>query len=358
MYDSHGPRLLTPFVAICLGITLIFFSSIDFLIGLFSDYSQQVQKIAAFSIVTAGFISLRFFGQGMMTLTNRNIVMKWFEKRRGLASGIMSIVVSAGFSSAAVFTKYLIDNYYWSGAWRIIAVFLIIVFAPLSYFFYRDSPAAEGVAPDGGGDSTLYTEHGMDLIEARSHSIFWVALSGLSLSSLLLTAFSFHIVAIFLEAGSSADTAIQSYLWIAVTSVATTIVFSHLSDRIPLYFLVSCHLFSLVLASLGLYFLAVDSGYLLFVAGMGMSQGIHGILGALVWPYYFGTRHLGSITGFTMALMVFSSALGPVYFGLLYEIYGSFSTAALSAAVMAVVVFFISISSWHQKPRRFTGQPG
>ena len=355
LYDRYGPRSLTPLIACCLAGTLLYFSLLGSLLSVTRGAPEAVYRSLAFIIVTLGFIALRFFGQGMMTLTNRNIAMKWFERRRGLASGIMSIVVSAGFSSAAVIINGLIERFSWSGAWQCIALFLVMVFAPLSYIFYRDSPASEGVHPDGHlpDSDTPHVESGVGLEDAKTQPIFWVALSTLSLSALLMTAISFHIVAIFVESGRLADTAIQSYLYIACASVGTTLVLSVVSDRLPLYYCMSLHAFSLIGACTGLYFLHTPIGFVLFVLGMGVSQGIHGILGALVWPYYFGTRFLGAITGYTMALMVFASALGPVLYGSLQEYSGHFALPALVSIATAAIVFLLSFRIWTQKPVRF-----
>ena len=35
------------------------------------------------------FFALRFLGQGVMTLATRNMLVKWFETRRGLANGVI-----------------------------------------------------------------------------------------------------------------------------------------------------------------------------------------------------------------------------------------------------------------------------
>lgn len=58
------------------------------------NYHLQV----SFLVLTLGFFTMRFFGQGMLTLSSRNMVLEWFEQRRGMALAFIGTSVAFGFS--------------------------------------------------------------------------------------------------------------------------------------------------------------------------------------------------------------------------------------------------------------------
>ena len=56
---------------------------------------EPLNKSAIILVSTVLFFLLRLSGQGVLTLCSRNMVMKWFNRRRGIASGITGIMVFA-----------------------------------------------------------------------------------------------------------------------------------------------------------------------------------------------------------------------------------------------------------------------
>jgi MFS transporter, OFA family, oxalate/formate antiporter len=55
-------------------------------------------------------------------MASRNMVMKWFEKRRGFANAIIGITISFGFSYSPQALDLLIQSYHMAGGmadtWR------------------------------------------------------------------------------------------------------------------------------------------------------------------------------------------------------------------------------------------------
>ena len=48
-----------------------------------------------------------------MTSASRNVLLLWFEQRRGLVSGMKDVFVSVGFSLAPLLLEMLIDQWQW-----------------------------------------------------------------------------------------------------------------------------------------------------------------------------------------------------------------------------------------------------
>jgi hypothetical protein len=76
--------------------------------------------------------------------------------------------------------------------------------------------------------------------------------------------------------------------------------------------------------------------------GMGVLMGIRGglqlIVSNVVWAKFFGRRYLGTITGVTSTLMVGSSALGPMPFGVARDWFGSYHLVLTAFAVIPIIL--------------------
>jgi len=99
--------------------------------------------------------------------------------------------------------------------------------------------------------------------------------------------------------------------------------------------------YSLLPAGLGLLSLSILSPaaslWALF-AGVGMTAGLNGVITGAVWVELFGSAQLGLIRGVYSALMVVSTALGPVALGLLLDWQVSLLSMALAYLAYALII--------------------
>ncbi|HDQ13553.1 MAG TPA: MFS transporter, partial [Sediminispirochaeta sp.] len=312
--------------------------------------------VVSFLSVGVGFLALRFFGQGTLTMSSRNMVMKWFEKRRGAANAVLGVTVSLGFSAAPRFIEIFVQGYGWREAWRIFALMLML-FAGVVYLFYRDNPQELGMKPDGKGElkqrrRELHREavaaRDFRLSEARRMAAFWFFALSLALSALVVTAFTFHVVSVFGEAGWNRTVAVSVFLPSAVVAVVMQFGGSWVSDYIPLKVLGLIQLLGIIALAMGVLLLSGTAGILLSITGLGLTQGMMGILSNITWPRFFGLAHLGEISGFAMAWTVGGSALGPFLFSLSLDLLGSYSGAAIVCIVIAGVL--LAVSAFVRRP--------
>ena len=111
-FDRFGAIRTALIASIGLGLALLFLSQSDKLSQIFGGGTMITMLLIFF-----GFIFIRFFGQGVLTLASRTMVVKWFDARRGLAVGILSMITAYGFSMAPVVFNELIEWKGWSMAW-------------------------------------------------------------------------------------------------------------------------------------------------------------------------------------------------------------------------------------------------
>ncbi len=350
-YDRFGARTMTVIVSMGLGCVLLYFSFSDVITAGLRSALPAAGSIAGkavipFIITAFGFFMLRFMGQGSLTLASRNMVMEWFEKRRGLANGVLGVAVSFGFSYSPRILDGFIEQFTWQGAWRVMAIFIGAGFALLAFLFYRDTPEEHGLVPDG-RDITASARNHPETVAARSFTLpeaqrtftYWLFIAALLMSGLLVTAFTFHVVSIFETSGLTREQAVAIFFPASIVAVSAQFIGSYISDYIRLKYILIAQLFGMLLLSLGVVILQPGLPVVMVIAGMGINQGLFGVNGNIVWARFFGRKHLGAVSGFATAWTVSGTAVGPYLFSLSLDTTGSYAGAALiSCIVIAVLV--------------------
>ena len=347
-YDQLGARFMIVASSVVLGTTLIYISQIDHIArGLNSLFGMSAGGVL-FALILLGFFGVRFSGQGVLTSASRNVLLVWFDKRRGIVSGVRGVFVSLGFSIAPLILAILIDTFGWRGALWFMAAVVGCGFALVALLTVRDNPQACGLEPDGGsaGDpsrsaaSVTGVQH-FTLPEVRRNPVFWMYSLALSMHAMFGTAVTFHIAAIFAEAGRSREEAFAYFLPQALVSVATNLSASALADHTRLKPYLVVMLAAFLTGAYGLTQLSTSTGYWLLVAGFGAGGGLWGVLSNLVFVRQFGTRHLGEVSGLNTSITVLASAIGPVVFSLANDTFGSFRSAA-TGCLAGLIVLLIS----------------
>jgi OFA family oxalate/formate antiporter-like MFS transporter len=340
LYDFFGGRVVATGSALILSLVLFGLTAVP---GVAATLGGGVPALV---VMTLGFFLLRFSGQGMLNLASRNMVMEWLDERRGLANAFMGISISFGFSAAPRLFDALIGGYGWQGAWRILAVG-IVIFAGLAFLFYRDTPEAHGLLPDGplrgrGRRQHAETSPGRSFTvsEARRTYTFWLFALTLVLTGLVMTAYTFHIVSIFDDAGMSRSRAVGVFLPAAVVAVVVEIGGSYISDFIRLKYLAMVQLGGLMVLTASIAALGMGgAAYPGLIVGMGVMQGMFGIMANVTWPRFFGRGHLGAVAGFAMALNVAGTAVGPYAFSFARDLTGGYAVPAVTSAAIGAVLF-------------------
>jgi len=280
------------------------------------------------------------------------MVMKWFDKRRGMASAIMGISLSFGFSYAPKVFDDLINNYGWQETWQLLAIATGAVFMIFAAISFRDNPFDYGLMADGKEISSVKKNEPIyhpatdyTLSEARRTYSFWVFNISLSMQALYGTALTFHIVDVFNSVGLNREEAISIFLPMALVAVIFEIISGYLADFIKMRYLLIVEICGMLISMTGLTLLENEWAIYLIIAGSGMASGLFGVVSSVTWPRFFGLKHLGSISGFNMSWIVAGSALGPYLFSILHGREGNYKIPALTCLVLTVVLLFLSFKA-------------
>ncbi|SFD98020.1 MFS transporter [Thermophagus xiamenensis] len=354
-FDRWGARIVAVASALMLVSTLILSSFSDVLSAGLMTLTGFCHWIVPFSVMMVLFFMLRFSGQGVLTMSSRNMIMKWFDRYRGRVNAFVSISISLGFSSSPILFDWLIRKWEWSGAWRALAM-VILVIAVFMWIFYRDNPEELGLVPDGkrggkrgGGQKKRALKQFLPK-EAFATRAFWSYALMLAFNSFFITGLSFHMVDIFTSAGFDRQDAVAVFLPISVVNLCVSLLFNFLSDIMALKKLLYVMLIGGFVWSIGLIGLSGGWGLWAVVAGAGICGGLFAVLNSVAWPKMFGRQHLGAISGRAMSMIVFASALAPFFFSLSKTFFNTYTSMGWLAMGFITFMFFSSLKAGNPQP--------
>ena len=330
-YDKYGARVTAIGASLFLGLCLIFLSKLVSTTSFIHELTKLSAKGIAFFLIMLGFFGIRFFGQGVLTLVSRGMIMRWFDSHRGFAAALLGLVTSFGFSYAPIVLQGLIDLSGWERYWFNMGIFLIFVVLPFILILFRDSPEdcnipmEDGVhIKTGSKVSNIKTEKNYTLEEAKKDPQLWFYMILLMYWAMYLTAFTFHVTSIFASLGKSSEQAVAIFLPISIIAVVARFFGSWISDIVKMKNIFYGVIISSFVAALSLYLPNNFVTSILLIIGMGTASGFFGVITTVTWPKIYGREHLGAISGLAMSFMVAGSAIGPWLFSLMENIWGHY----------------------------------
>lgn len=269
---------------------------------------------------------LRQMGQGLMSHTAMTSQARYYVTARGRAvatAGMGHPLAEAALPPAAILLLAAIG---WRGSWLVMAVAIVIFILPLSLWLLRGHGARHethlvasraDAAREGerAANGVRHWTRGEVLRDRR----FYVLLPVILAPAFIGTGIFFHQILLVESKGWTIDLWAASFVAFAASNVAAALVFGVVVDRVG-----ALRTLPYMLAPLGLGCLLLSvSDHVSVVWGfmvlIGLTVGMATTFFGVFWPEAYGTRHLGAIRSVGVALMVFSSALSPVFMGALLD---------------------------------------
>lgn len=259
---------------------------------------------------------LRLFGQGMMTHISMTAMGRWFSGHRGKAVSLATLGHQAGeavFPVAMVAAFALVG---WRYSWLLAAAFLMLVALPAIWLLMRverqprhtDKPELRRAARD-------WTRP-----EVIRDPLFWLTLTGVLAPAFTGTTIFFHQAYLVELRGWHPQAFASAFIVMAVLTIAFALISGQLIDRFTAVRIMPVFLLPLAAACVVLYAVEAAWGIFAFMALLGVSYGFSSTLFGALWPEIYGTLNLGSIRSVIVAMMVFSTALGPGLTGWMIDI--------------------------------------
>jgi MFS family permease len=343
--DRRGARLVLPIVAGLLGLACLGMSRVGMLLGLY-----------------LGLSCVRSLGQGALTLVGTWMVSQWFERRRGLAMGLLGLGSTLSFMAFPTGNLAMIQGFGWRGAWIALGLGVWALLMLPALLLVRNRPEDLGLEPDrlpppsgpeGGptgnsiSNSTSGSYASWTSAQALRTPSFWKVVAALSTSAMVSTGLVFHQVSILGERGLSGGAALSLLTIQAAFACVTSLVGGALADRVAPRRLLALSMALMAVAMVFLLVPVTPTTALLYSALLGLHTGIQRFSGAVTLAGFFGRGHFGSIKGIAMSLVIGASALGPLPLALAKDLLGRYDLALIALMAFPVAA---GIAVWSARP--------
>lgn len=266
-----------------------------------------------------------------------------------------------GYLGAAVIppiNAWMIAEWGWPFTWKFWGVLLILFFVPLAFIFIRNRPEDVGLTPDRNMKNERISEidhtqqqppeveeDSWTLKESMKTRPFWFILFCASVFSMLVTGMTFHLISILGESGLSPTAAAFILSIFAIVGFPVTFMSGFILEKMKVHLLIAVCLAGELVTLLLL--LVVNSMGLAILFGVirGAITGFEKVCFNIIWPNYFGRKHLGSINGVVMMTLVISSAFGPLPFGFAFDWFGGYKEILLFMMIFPVLGIFAALAS-------------
>ena len=331
LVDRVGPRRL-----MLVGVPLM---------GIGYVLMSRVNSLAAFFFVYIFAITL---GNSLgMSTPMAASVANWFNRKRGLAFGIMwSGVGLGGFFVPAV--GWLIAAYDWRIASIIIGVFIIVMGVPIAALM-RHRPEPYGYMPDGvepdesDAPGALSRRRQPDLSqdftarEALMTSSFWYLTLSIAARSLVSGGVGLHLVPYFVDLGASDVFAATLAGAVGVLSIPGRFGLSAVSDYINRRYVMAASLFLMTIAIIFMARATSVTQVIPFLVLYAAAQGGISVIPQSLIAEYFGRRAYATIQGFRSTIQMVGIIIGPLISGYVFDTTGSYEWAFLGFGAATLV---------------------
>ena len=331
LVDRVGPRRL-----MIVGIPLM---------GVGYILMSRVNSLAAFFFVYIFAITL---GNSLgMSTPMAASVANWFNRKRGLAFGIMwSGVGLGGFFVPAV--GWLIAAYNWRIASIVIGVFIIVMGIPIAALM-RHRPEPYGYMPDGEEPDTddetgeVRRRQQPDLSqdftakEALMTSSFWYLTLSIAARSLVSGGVGLHLVPYFVDLGASDVFAATLAGAVGVLSIPGRFGLSAVSDYLNRRYVMAVSLFLMTIAIVFMARATSVTQVLPFLVLYAAAQGGISVIPQSLIAEYFGRRAYATIQGFRGTIQMIGIIIGPLVSGYVFDTTGSYEWAFMGFGAASLV---------------------
>ncbi len=327
--DSFGPRIIMIVCGFFLGLGYLLMSQISVIWQLYLFYGL--------------IIAIGMSGAWVPLIST---IPRWFVKRRGMMTGIVTSGSGIGTILLSLVASRLIPDHGWRLSYIIVGSGVLVLLMLAAQFLRRD-PHQTGQLPYGVNEveeeSLNLPPGGFSLQEAIHTSQFWMVCAVFFSFGFNLYTIMVHIVPHAIELGISPIIAASIIAIIGGVNAAGRIIIGSAGDRIGNK---RCLIISFILIAVALvWVMAAKEVWMFYLFAVVFGFG-YGGLAALMSPVpaeLFGLRSLGVIVGVTMFSFTVGGAIGPVLAGSIFDITGSYQLAFLISTGVSIIGLILSL---------------
>jgi MFS family permease len=288
---------------------------------------------------------------GLSTTAVATTLAPWFDKHQGRATSIASLGASAGGIIGAPMLLFGIARIGFASTTIVAGAFAIAVVLPLAGLVLRNRPQDMGLFPDGlpsaCAATTIDTPNWTRRTALRTPALRTV-MATFGIGMMVQIGFLTHQVTLL---ALSVDPLAVS-ITVSATAVAALVgrlALARFADEIDARVTTAVALL-IAAGSLGAMGLVPVPSMLIGASIVfGLTVGNVTTLSPIIVRREFGAQAFGMVFGVASCGIQFAAALGPSFYGLLHDAFGSYRPALIGAAGLDVAAAVIAIVG-HRKP--------
>lgn len=300
-------------------------------------------------MVFIAFYGLRLFGQGLMSHTSVSAMARYFEANRGKAIGIATLGHPAGEATLPLLVTLSIGWLGWRSTLQFSALSVVVLVLPLSllllYYsrerlkqFKQSVAKMEATEP---ADSSLW----QILREGR----FWIIAPLVFIIGYTNTAIFFFQLKLGESRGWSPEWVAGSLSAFALASAFGMAGSGPLIDRLSARRLFPGFIIPYLLGLGVLIFYRQPISYPIALLFMGLSNGVGSTIKNALLAEVYGVQVIGRVRSVFTTVMVVSTGLGPITFGVMLDADWSFRFVFI---VVSAVMMLTVANGWRRiEPR-------
>jgi MFS family permease len=318
---------------------------------------SQVDSFLHFSIVRLSLITIgdSFMGYIVINLA----IAHWFSRKRGRALALTSMGIGFAKVGMPVLAASLIVWLGWRQTWLVFGIVTLVLVVGPALLIVRRSPEDMGLNPDGALSAASKDDPATPLAartqqrvredvewtrnEALHTRAFWLLVITFGISSIGVTGLNLHVFPYVNDLGHPPVVAATVMSVIASMQLASPIAWGILAERIDTRFAATLRF---VVQGIGLGLAVVTdnifclyAGFLLYGVGLGGNM----VLPDILWADYFGRRSLGKVRGLGLLISQTVAALGPPFFGFLFDLTGAYDLSFMLFGAALITSAFLSL---------------
>jgi len=290
----------------------------------------------------------RMIAVGVLGLAVSVSVSNWFVRQRGRAMGIARIGDRLGGALLPLMVQFFILAIGWRMAWSGLGIVVFLMSGIPTLLFMRRRPEDMGLLPDGASPAPekaipdagspgeacgVDAEPVWTRAQAARTKTFWTLTLICSLIPFAQAGINFHIYPFLTDQGFPETTAVLVLTTIAVFGMVGSALWGMLAEKFRIQNLLVANV-----VGNGLIFVLLYWSILFRLDGM-IGNGVVFLLAALhgifhggripmvpiVWADFFGRRSMGSIFGLANPFWFTANALGPLFAGFCFDLFGDYA---------------------------------
>lgn len=338
MVDSWGGK-----ITIFIGGAFLFIGLV-----MLSLSTQAWQIYLVFGGIVSVGLAMTFF------VPNLTLIRKWFTKRAGLATGIVTVGTSIGFALVIPVITHLGGRYGWRSVCLVSGISIGSVIMLTAFFVLKSTPESMGLAPDGkkreedfregpGTEpETLLFTNEPKITNARScirSFNFWNLLAAYSLMGIAIQGLMAHIFVWGVGIGLSPSKSGMIMIALTIPSIPFRIFGGWLGDRFGKQkVLVYFNIFTALVWLFGWYSITDITAFIVFTILMGFCYSAPMSLYTPFLGDLFGRMAVGTLMGVLTFGHGIIGSLGPITWGWIADQTGSYNGACLLSMLCYVVI--------------------